>query len=205
MNRFLPLMQVLFGAAMLLAGANHLVGHWWPLPASADPRAAQLLGALVDSGLADVAFTIMLAGGAMVLLRRAVPLALAALLPVNAGALFWALWLEQHPLWGPLALLALASNGLLMLAHLAAYRAMLAPRPLAAGETPGSRYEGLFSNPVGGIAPRELALGLALLAIAFAFYWFLVPMVLAWWNLLALAVPAAVLLAKGLQGFAGRN
>lgn len=205
MNRFLPVLQVLFGAAMGLAGANRLVGGWWPMPAAADPRAAQLLAALDDSGLAQVAFAIMLAGGTLILLRLAVPLALAALLSVNLGTLFWALWLEQDPVWAPLALLAVAVNGLLMLAHLEAYRAMLAPRALATGETGELRYEGLFSDPAGGIALQDFALGVLLLAAACAFYWFLVPMVLAWWNLVALGVPAAVLLAKGVQGLVGKT
>ncbi|MGC1269661.1 MAG: hypothetical protein WA842_03590, partial [Croceibacterium sp.] len=151
-------------------------------------------------------FGILLAGGVLLLAGRFVPLALAAMLPVTIGALFWALVLDQHPVWAPVAGLMVALNGGLMLAHMAAYRPMLVQRPLAVGEDrdAGGRYEYLFSDLRSNVPLTALAAGAVLLALAYAFYWFLLPPILGYWNMVALVVPGLILLAKVPQRQAAR-
>lgn len=183
--------RLLFGVLAVAGGANWLFGHWLAVPQASHPLAVQLLTALDHSGLAGVGFGILLAGGVLLLAGRFVPLALAAMLPVTIGALFWALVLDQHPVWAPVAGLMVALNGGLMLAHLSEYRPMLAQRPLAIGEDhdPGGRYEHLFSDLHGNVPLPALATGLVLLVLAYAFYWVLLPPILGYWNMVALVVP----------------
>jgi len=194
--RQLAPLRLLLGLALLLGGLNALAGPWWPLPTGSTPHAVQLLTALQHSGLLAVGFGILLVAGVLLVAGLFVPLALAAALPVNVGALFWAMWLEQHLLWGPIALLLVVMNALLMLAWLPAYGPMLQARPLAVGETPVDRYEDLFANPRGGLDKSRWALGAVLLALAYAFYWLMLPPILGTWNMVFLIIPAAILLAK---------
>ena len=196
--RYFTPLRLLLGALLLIGGINALSGHWWPMPSGSNPLAVQLLTALQHSGLAQVGFGILLVAGLLLVGGFSVPFALAAALPVNIGALYWALVLEQHPLWAPLALLLVALNGLLLLASLPACRPMLAMRPLAVGETsqPGERYEHLFSDLRASLPLRALATGALLLALAYAFYWFLLPPMLGFWNMAMLVLPGLILLAK---------
>ena len=189
-------LRLMLGLSLLLGGLNALAGPWWPLPTGSTPHAVQLLTALQHSGLLAVAFGILLVAGALLVAGLFVPLALAAALAVNVGALFWAMWLDLHLLWGPAALLVVVMNTMLMLAWLPAYLPMLQPRPLAVGETPVDRYEDLFANPRGGLDKSRWALGAVLLALACAFYWLMLPPILGTWNMVFLIIPAAVLLAK---------
>lgn len=194
--RQLAPLRLLLGLCLILGGLNALAGPWWPLPAGSEPQAVQLLTALQHSGLAAVGFGILLVAGVLLAAGVFVPLALAAALPVNIGALYWAAVLEQHVLWGPAALLVVVMNALLMLAWLPAYLPMLQPRPLAVGETPVERYEALFANPVGGVGRGRWLEAVLLLVLAYAFYWMLLPPILGFWNMVFLIVPAAILLAK---------
>lgn len=201
--RILPAARLIFGIWMLLFGLSHFVADFLPAPAGTTPMAIQLMDALVLSRLLDVAMAIQLAAGLLVLLGLFMPLALAVVLPVNLCALYWALVLERDPLWALLAAVALCLGGLLMLAHMHCYRAMLARRPLAIGEGKGAgmRYESFYANPAGRTPPAMFAMALLPLAVAGAFYHFLVPGVLAYHCLLMLLVPLAILVLRLLQHY----
>jgi uncharacterized membrane protein YphA (DoxX/SURF4 family) len=126
--------RLLFGAWMLINSANYLFLSLWPAPAGAEPLAIQLMSALVNSRLLDVAMAIQLLGGALVLAGIFTPVALCALMPISNCALFWAAILDQQPVTALLAFIAFALNGLLMLAYLPYYRDVLQRRTLAFGE-----------------------------------------------------------------------
>lgn len=130
--------RIVFGLWMLLNGANYLFLSLWPAPVGQEPLAVQLMTALVNSRLIDVAMAMQLIGGALILAGILVPLALYALMPISTCALFWAAILDHQPLGALLALAAFALNGLLMLAYLAYYRDTLQRRPLAFGEKEGA-------------------------------------------------------------------
>lgn len=204
MTGWRTMLRLLLGGWLLLAGINHLVFHMLPLPQGTRPLAMQLLAALDRSGLLIIAFAILLAAGALLLMRRFVSLALAAAMPVNVGALYWALVLERDPLWGGVALLTVALNAVLMLLRLPAYRAMLELRPLALGEKRVTRYESIYVNPFGGIGWRRFALALLPLLAAAALFRHFLPPIYAQWNLAVLAIPMVVLLVKLAQPRRGR-
>lgn len=126
--------RLLFGAWMVLSGANYLFLSLWSAPDSSEPLAMQLMTALVNSRLLDVVMAMQLVAGILILAGILVPLALCALMPISTCALFWALVLDRQPLNMVLALAVFALNGLLMLAYLPYYRDILQRRPLAAGE-----------------------------------------------------------------------
>lgn len=126
--------RIVFGAWMLVNGANYLFLSLWPAPVGHEPLAIQLMAALVHSRLLDVAMTIELVAGALILTGFFVPVALCVLAPVLTCAVYWTVVLEHQPLGALLALAALALNGLLMLAHIDYYKAMLQRSALALGE-----------------------------------------------------------------------
>lgn len=202
MKHLLPAMRVLFGAWLLGAGINHFFLLIWPVPKGSEPLGIQLIGALAHSGLLDIAMGILLAAGALILAGQLVPFALCMALPVVVGAAYWAVLLERNPVPAMLALAALALNALLMLAYLDHYRGVLQVRALAVGEsdTDGASYERTYSLPLSGISPAQFAVALVPLLGAGAFYYFLVPSLLAFYCLLMLAVPAAVLLVRRVRG-----
>ena len=150
------------------------------------------------SGLLAVAKFIHLAAGALLLANRAVPLALAALAPVNVCGTYIALFVESDALIGLLALLTMALNALLMLAYLPFYRGVLEGGQLADGEAPeaGRNYESLYVNPLSGAPAKAYPAAAAVLLAAATFYWFVVPGLNSTTGLVVLAVPA-VLLAVG--------
>jgi uncharacterized membrane protein YphA (DoxX/SURF4 family) len=131
--------RLVFGAWMLASGLNHFVFPLYPLPTGHHPLAIQLMTALVDSRLLDVALAIQLVAGALILVGLLVPLALCVVMPVSTCAAFWAVLLEHEPVGALLALAAVALNGLLMLAYIPVYRGMLQRHAFAAGETGGAR------------------------------------------------------------------
>jgi hypothetical protein len=126
--------QLVFGAWMLLNGINHFFGPIWPEPAGHTPLAAQLMDALVHSGLLNVAMTIELVTGLLILTGFFVPVALCVVMPISTCALFWSLILEHRPLGALLALAAFALNGLLMLACIDYYRDALQRHATTLGE-----------------------------------------------------------------------
>jgi hypothetical protein len=160
--------------------------------------AVRLMTSFDQSGLGAVARFIHLVAGLLLLSNRAVPFALAALMPVNVCGLVIALFIEGAPPVALLAVLTVALNALLMLAYLPAYRGVLEGGQVADGEGPeaGQNYESLFVNPLSG-APAVAYVGAALvLAAALAFYWFVVPGLNGLTGVATLAIPT-VLLAAG--------
>jgi hypothetical protein len=201
MTRALDALRLLLGAVMVVTALRYFLPPLlWFVPTAEwhDPMAVRLMTAFDKSGLGAVARFIHLVAGLLLLSNRAVPFALAALMPVNVCGLFIALFIEGALLIAVLAVLTVALNGLLMLAYLPSYRGLLEGRQLADGEGPedGQNYESLFANPLSS-APRAAYLGAALvLAAALAFYWFVVPGLNGPTGVVTLAIPT-VLLAAG--------
>ena len=201
MTRPLDALRLLLGAVMVVTAIQYFMPFLLPFlrgPTWEDPMAARLMSAFDRSGLLAVAQFIHLVAGVLLLSNRAVPFALAALMPVNVCGTFIALFLEADPLLAVFAVLTLGLNALLMLAYLPWYRGVLEGGQLADGEEAedGRNFESLFVNPF-GTAPAAAYLGGALvLAAAIAFYWFVVPFSNGTTGLVMLAVPA-VLLAAG--------
>jgi uncharacterized membrane protein YphA (DoxX/SURF4 family) len=130
--------RVLFGAWMLANGINHFFVLLWAEPTGHAPLAIQLMDAFVHSRLLDVAMTIELVTGALILTGFFVPVALCVLMPVSTCALFWSLVLDHQPADALLAFAAFAANALLMFALLDYYRGVLARRPPSLGEAGGA-------------------------------------------------------------------
>jgi hypothetical protein len=200
MTRALEALRVLLGVVLVVTALRYFMPFLLPFVPEAswdDPLAFRLMTAFDKSGLLAVAKFIHLVAGAMLLANRAVPFALAALMPVNVCGLFIALLIEGDPLVGGLAVLTVALNGLLMLAYLPAYRGVLDGGQLADGESPepGGTYESLYVNPLSG-APPSAYLGAALVLLAaLAFYWFVVPGLNSTTGVAVLAIPAVALAA----------
>jgi len=126
--------RIVFGAGIVLYSANYLFLSLWPSPAGTEPLAMQLMTALANSRLLDVAMVVLLVTGLLTLLGILVPIALCAAMPISICALFWALVLDHQPLTVTIAALAFGLNGLLMLAYLPYYKGSLQRRALALGE-----------------------------------------------------------------------
>jgi hypothetical protein len=134
MTHFVLIARLVFGAWMLLNGANHFFLSLWPEPTGHEPLAMQLMAALVHSRLIDVAMTIQLVTGALILAGFFVPLALCVVMPISTCALFWALILDHQPVGALLAVVAFALNGLLMLAYIDYYKGALERHALMLGD-----------------------------------------------------------------------
>ena len=126
--------RLVFGAWMLANGANHFFLSLWPMPTGHEPLAIQLMSALVHSRLIDVAMTIQLVTGALILAGFFVPVALCVVMPISTCALYWSLILDHQPLGALVALVAFALNGILMLAYIDYYKGPLQRRALMFGE-----------------------------------------------------------------------
>ncbi len=190
--------RLLFGAWMLLNGANYLFLSLWSAPTGQGPLAMQLMTALVNSRLLDVAMAFQLVAGAMLLAGAFVPLALCALMPITVCALFWALILDQQFLNTALALIAFAFNGFLMLAYLSHYQGVLERHALAIGETAGGQdhYDALFINPKGSTARAVFVPALMTVLAAVFFFGYFVTGRNAEFCMLTLMYPLFVLLAR---------
>jgi hypothetical protein len=134
MKQLILLARLIFGAWMLVNGANHFFLSLWPTPAGHEPLAIQLMDALTHSRLLDVAMVIQLVTGALILTGLLVPVALCVVMPISTCALYWSLILDHQPLGSALALIAFALNALLMLAYIDYYRDVLIRRALMFGE-----------------------------------------------------------------------
>lgn len=134
MKQLILIGRVIFGAWMLANGANHFFLSLWPEPTGHEPLAVQLMDAFVHSRLIDVAMTIELVAGALILTGFLVPVALCVVMPVSTCALYWAAVLDHQPLGALLALVAFALNGVLMLAYIDYYRGALQRHALMLGE-----------------------------------------------------------------------
>ena len=208
--RFGPLdvLRVLLGAVMVVTALQFFLPNLLPFLPTAhwqDPMSVRLFAEFDRSGLMAVAKFIHLVAGALLLGNRAVPFALAALMPVNVCGLYIALVLEAEPLIALLALATVALNALLMLAYLPAYRGVLEGGQLADGEGPeaGRRFESLFARPVPA-EPRAYWAGAAVLAAALAFYAFVVPFANGPTGLVVLAIPALIFAAGWVRALARR-
>jgi uncharacterized membrane protein YphA (DoxX/SURF4 family) len=126
--------RLIFGAWMLVNGANHFFFSLWAEPTGHEPLAVQLMNALVHSRLLDVVMAIELAAGALILTGFFVPIALCAVMPISTCALYWSLILDRQPLGAALALAAFALNGLLMLAYIDYYKGTLQRHALMLGD-----------------------------------------------------------------------
>jgi hypothetical protein len=199
-TRLLGALRLLFGAALAITAIQYFLPSLVPfMPAFewTDPMAVRLMSAFDKSGLLAVATFIHLVAGALLLANRAVPFALAALMPVNLCGLFISLFIEGGPLIGGVAVLTFGVNGLLMLAYLPSYRRVFEAGQLADGEGPedGRNYESLFANPLIKAPPAAYPGAALVLAAALAFYWFVVPFANGTTGLVTLSVPALLLAA----------
>ena len=193
----LDALRVLLGLVMVVTAIEYFLPALLPVPTPAwdDPMTLRLMGAFDKSGLLAVAKFIHLVAGALLIVNRGVPFALAALAPVNVCGTYIALFVEGDPLIALLAVLTMALNALLMLAYLPWYRGVLEGGHLADGEGPedGDNYESLYVNPLSN-APPSAYLGAALvLAAAAVFYWYLVLGLNSTTGLVVLAIPAVIL------------
>ena len=125
--------RLIFGAWMLINGANFYF-HFYPMPVGHTPLAVQLMTALVDGHMLDVAMIIQLVAGALILAGVLVPVALCVVMPISVCATFWAVILERQPTGAAVALVAVGLNALLCLAYLDYYKGMLQRRALTVGE-----------------------------------------------------------------------
>ena len=127
-------MRLIFGAWMLVSGINHFFFTFYPEPAGTGALAVQLMTALHNSSLLDVAIAIQMVAGALILIGVLVPLALCVVMPISVCAAFWAVILEHEPVGAILSLVAVGLNALLMLAYIDYYKGVLQRRALAPGE-----------------------------------------------------------------------
>ena len=209
MTRVLEALRVLLGAVMVITAIQYFMPSllaFLPVNTWDDPMAARVMAGFDQSGLLAVAKFIHLVGGALLLSRRAVPFALAALMPVNLCGLFISLFIEGDPLVGVLAVLTVALNGLLMLAYLPSYRGVLEGGQLADGEdqAAGQNYESLFVNPLSKAPAAAYVGGALVLAAALAFYGFVVPYSNGPTGLVTLALPTLLLAAGWVRALTKR-
>jgi hypothetical protein len=198
MTRLLHGLRLLLGAVLVVTAIRYFMPFLLPfVPATewSDPMAVRLMTAFDKSGLLAIARFIHLVAGVLLLGNRAVPFALAAILPVNLCGLFISLFVEGTPGIALLAVLVVAANALLMFAYLPAYRGVLEGGHLADGEEAegGRNYESLFVNPLGSAPPAAYLGGALVLAASLAFYWFVVPGLNGTTGLITLAVPTVIL------------
>lgn len=210
MTRMLDALRLLLGAAMVIGAMQYFLPplvSFLPTAQWDDPMAARLMTAFDRSGLLAVAQFIHLVAGLLMLANRAVPFALAALMPVNVCGLFITVLIEGEPAIGLLAVLLVGLNGLLMLAYLPWYRGVLEGGQLADGEGPedGQNYESLFVNPFGTAPPAAYLGGALVLVAALAFYWFVVPFANGTTGLVTLAVPTILLAVGGVRALGRRK
>lgn len=190
--------RLVFGAWMLINGAGHLFSLW-AAPAGHEPLALQLMAALVDSGLINVAMVIQMVAGALILLGVLVPVALCVVMPISTCALYWSVVLDHQPVGAVLALVAFALNGLLMLAYLDYYKGALQRHALALGESGRTSFDSLFVSPKGRASRDQFVPALITLVAVILFYAYLVTGRTAVWCLLMLLFPGAVLHARRLH------
>jgi hypothetical protein len=200
MIRSLDALRVLLGAVMVVTAIQYFMPFllsFLPVATWHDPMSVRLMTVFDKSGLLAVAKFIHLVAGALLLSNRAVPFALAALMPVNLCGLYIALFVEGDLLIGVLAVLTVALNALLMLAYLPSYRGVLEGGQLADGESAedGGNYASLFSNPLGNAPASAYPAAAVVLVAVLAFYWFIVPGLNAITGVITLAIPTLLLLA----------
>jgi len=199
MKALLLIARLIFGAFMLANGANHFFLHLGPEPVGHTPLAVQLMSALVHSRLIEVAYTVQLVAGALILVNLLAPLALCIVMPISVCAAFWAVILDRVPSGAFIALVALALNAALMFACIDRYRDMLVRHARTIGEEEGGNYENRFVDPRGRTGQRDFILALIPLALVAAFYHWLVRGGSGDYAMLVLLFPAIMLHARRLH------
>ncbi len=125
--------RLIYAAWMIPAGINHF-SRLYPQPMGNQPLSAEVITALIDSGLFDLVKAVELAAGLCLLFAFRVPLALLVLLPVSFNVWYWdtALqgWWSVSAIYGWAILLC---NLVLCLAYLSSYRSMFAWNAQPAG------------------------------------------------------------------------
>jgi len=193
MKHFVLIARWVFGAWMLVNGANHFCLSFWPEPTGHEPLAVQLMTALVHSKLFDVAMAVQLVTGALILTGILVPLALCLVMPISTCALYWSMILDHQVLGTVLALIAFALNGLLMLAYIDYYKGALQKRAIATGETARVSFDSLFATLNGRTSREQFVPALLTLIAVVVFYAVLVRGRTAQWGLLTLMIPGIIL------------
>ena len=198
MTRALDALRVVFGAALVLSALHFFLPSltsFLPTFTWEDPMSVRLMTMFGKSGLLAVAMFIHLVAGAMLVLNRGVPFALAALVPVNLNGTYIALFVEGDAVISLVAVVTMAVNALLMFAYLPWYRRVLSPGQLADGEgaEAGHNYASLYANPLGNTPAAAYPGAAAVLLAAAAFYWFVVPGLNSMTGLVVLAIPAVIL------------
>jgi uncharacterized membrane protein YhaH (DUF805 family) len=201
MKQALLLCRFVFGAWMLINGANYLFFSFWPMPIGHEPLAIQLMAALVHSRLMNVAMTLQLVTGALILAGFFVPVALCVVMPISTCALYWAVVLDHQPLDSLAAIAAFALNGVLMLAHVDYYKGVLQRRALALFESSGAgrNFDSLFVNPRGRTSRGQFVGGLVVVIAVLAFYAYSVTGLTAHWCMLMVVFSAVMLHARRLH------
>jgi uncharacterized membrane protein YhaH (DUF805 family) len=197
--------RLIFGAWMLVNGANHFFLSLWPTPSGHEPLSVELMGALVHSHLLDVAMLIQLVTGALILTGFFVPVALCVLMPISTCALYWSI-LDHQPLSLLFGLVAFALNGLLMLAYLDYYNGGLQRTAPTLGESGCSMiWDTLFVHPSGRTSRGQFTAALIPLAFVVWCYAGSGPNMYAPWDLLVLVYPAVVLHARRMHDMGRRG
>jgi uncharacterized membrane protein YhaH (DUF805 family) len=201
MKNLILIARVVFGVWMLANGVNHFFFHLYPEPVGHEALAIQLLTAFQHSRLFDVAMAMELIAGVLILGGVIIPVALCVITPVNVCAVYWALILDHQPLMAILAIVALALNGVLMLAYIDYYKDMLQRRDLSLGETAGgASWDQTFAWATGRTTRMDYVKGLIPLILAAAFYTFLAKTGRnGEWVLATLLYPGFVLVAGRLH------
>jgi uncharacterized membrane protein YhaH (DUF805 family)/uncharacterized membrane protein YphA (DoxX/SURF4 family) len=194
MKQLAPAVRVIFGAWMLLNGANHFFFSFWPTPTGQQQLSMELMTALVNSQLLDVCMLIELVAGALILLGYFVPAALCTVMAVSTSALFWAI-LDHQPLTLTLGVVAFALNAFLMFAYLPYYKGALERAPLTLGESDHrTSWNTLFVQPNGRTSRGHFLAALIPLALGVLWYAYKGPAVnYVPWGVLVLLYPAVVL------------
>jgi uncharacterized membrane protein YhaH (DUF805 family)/uncharacterized membrane protein YphA (DoxX/SURF4 family) len=192
--------RLIFGAWMLMNGANHFFFSLWSMPAGQEPLSTELMSALVHSRLLDVSMLIELVAGALILLGYFVPAALCTVMAVSTCALYWAI-LDHQPQSLALAFIAFALNGLLMLAYLPSFKGALQRDPPTLGESDRRAYwNTLFVQPGGRTSRADFLAALLPLALAVLWYAYKGPAInYASWGVLVLLYPAVILHVRRLH------
>jgi hypothetical protein len=198
MTRALDALRVVFGAVMAVTGLQYFLPKLLPFVPAVhwqDPMAIRLMTQFDHSGLLAVAMFIHLIAGALLIMNRGVPFALAALAPVNINGTYIALFVEGGAALGLYAVVVMATNALLMFAYLPWYRGVLEPGQLADGESAedGENYVSLYANPLSNAPASAYPLAALVLLAAIAFYWFVVRGLNSTTGLAVLAVPTVML------------
>lgn len=79
--------QFFFGGWFVLHGLNHWM-HFFPQPPGSSPLAAELIGALIHSGLFTLVKAMEVVTGLMMLVNRLVPLAIVLATPIGISIAF---------------------------------------------------------------------------------------------------------------------